>query len=72
MLEDIENVSVSKFTPNKHEPLADSYFDLDDNFKLSSHKCNIFRTPEKDDFILTESPNSSPTTQFLDLSDAHR
>lgn len=54
-LEDIESESISKFTPGKIEAQNQAFSEFEDNFKLKAHKSNIFKTPEKDDYILAGS-----------------
>ena len=46
---------------------AQEFNDFEDNFKLNTHKSNIFKTPEKDDYILACSQNISPSVQFMKM-----
>jgi hypothetical protein len=48
---------------------TNGFSDFDNTFKLKSHKSNIFKTPEKDDYILAGSQNVSPSAAFLEVND---
>lgn len=69
VLEDIESESISKFTPRKLSPSAQPFANFEETFKLKTHKSNIFKTPEKDDYILVGSENVSPTAPFLQVNE---
>lgn len=70
LLEDIDSESHSQFTPTKLETPGKPFSQFDDSFNLKTHKSSIFKTPEKDDYILAGSQNVSPTAQFLDMTEA--
>jgi len=66
---EINNQFITDFTSEEITPPNPFCIEFENSFKLKSHKSNIFKTPEKDDYILAGSQNVSPTTKFLKINE---